>query len=139
MYDSLFDYKKKVVLEETPLFAPDTSTTGANWNCSITKYSLNAITMNVSTPKNGLLILSEIYFPAWKAMVDGKPVPLYLADYALRAIPIEKGNHEVSCYYSTEVFNKGLVLSVLSLLATLGFLIGGILSKRKIPRSGPSA
>jgi uncharacterized membrane protein YfhO len=68
-------------------------------------------------------VLSEIHYPSWKARVDGKPAPLYRADYALRAIPVEKGKHQVSCYFSTDLFRKGLMLSLVSLLITL--VLGG--------------
>jgi hypothetical protein len=39
------------------------------------------------------------------------------------AIPVEKGQHKVSCCFSTDVFHKGLMLSLVSLLFTL--VLGG--------------
>ncbi len=129
LYDSSFDYKRKVILEEAPGFKPDTAKMDSGWNCSISNYSLNSIQMNVTTPKNGLLVLSEIHFPAWKALVDNKPVPVYRADYALRAIPVEKGQHSVLCYYSTDVFNKGMIISMVSIIITLFFGIVGFVRK----------
>jgi len=118
MYNPAFDYRNSVVLEEKPAINIDSGAVQTS-DCRITKYSLNAIDMTVSTPKNGLLVLSEIHYPSWKAKVDGKPVPLYRADYALRAIPVEKGEHTVSCYFDTGVFTKGLFLSIVSIVITL--------------------
>jgi Bacterial membrane protein YfhO len=123
LYDSGFDYRKSVVLEEKPSPAPDTGSNDTSWTCRITNYSLNSMEMDVTTQKSGLLVLSEIYYPSWKARVDGKSAPLYRADYALRAIPVEKGEHKVSCYFSTDVFHKGLMLSLVSLFITL--VLGG--------------
>jgi hypothetical protein len=126
LYDSSFDHRKTVVLEEKPSVAPDTSAADSSWTCRITKYSLNSMEMDVSTHRAGLLVLSEIHYPSWMAMVDGNPAPLYRADYALRAIPVEKGQHRVSCYFSTGVFHKGLLLSLASLAITLALLAWGL-------------
>jgi hypothetical protein len=124
LYDPLFDHKKSVVLEEKPALAMDTGAADTGWNCRITSYSLNKIDMEVTSAKNGLLVLSEIHYPSWKALVDGRPAPVLRADYALRAIPVEKGTHKVSCYFSEDLFRKGLLLSLLSFAVTLG--IGGL-------------
>jgi hypothetical protein len=132
LYDPLFDHKKSVVLEEKPALAMDAGAADTAWNCRITGYTLNKIDMEVTSAKNGLLVLSEIHYPSWKALVDGRPAPVYRADYALRAIPVEKGSHKVSCYFSEEVFRKGLLLSVLSLVITLGLGGLGLWRERRI-------
>jgi hypothetical protein len=134
MYDSSFDHRKTVVLEEKPSIAPDTGAFDTSWTCRITDYTLNSMEMNVTTNKNGFLVLSEIYYPSWKARVDGKPAPLYRADYALRAIPVEKGRHSVSCYFSKDVFHKGLMLSLASLFITL--ILAGWGLKTRIKAKG---
>ncbi|HUI91718.1 MAG TPA: YfhO family protein [Chitinivibrionales bacterium] len=131
LYDSSFDYKKAVVLEEKPALAMDTLGADTAWKCDITDYSLNKIDLEVTSAKNGLLVLSEIDYPSWKATVDGKPAPVLRADYALRAIPVEKGSHKVVCYFSEDVFKKGLVLSLISLLLTLALGVWGWRSERK--------
>jgi hypothetical protein len=132
LYDPAFDHKNSVVLEEKPALAMDTLNADTAWNCRITSYSLNKIDMEVTSAKNGLLVLSEIDYPSWKALVDGKPAPVFRADYALRAIPVEKGSHKVSCYFSEDVFRKGLLLSLLSFAITLGIGGFGFWRERKI-------
>jgi len=117
-----FDYGKYVILEEKPLAPVDSLPPDTGWNCRIANYSLNKIDIDVSTGKNGLLVLSEIYYPAWTAVVDGTPTPLYRADYALRAIPVERGRHTVSCRFSPAVFKKGLMISLVSF--ALAFALG---------------
>jgi len=126
IYDSSFNHRKTVVLEEKPAISMDTGSADSSWTSRITNYTLNSIDIDVTTTKNGLLVLSEIHYPSWKAVVDGKPAPLYRADYALRAVPIDKGHHTVSCYFSTDVFRKGLMLSLGSLLVTLFCVVWGL-------------
>jgi hypothetical protein len=115
-----FDYRKSVILERTPNAAVDTGASDTSWNCRITNYSLNRIDLDVTTSRNGLVVLSEIYYPSWTATVDGKAAPVYRADYALRAIPVSAGHHQVSCCFSTAVFQKGLLLSLVSFALTIG-------------------
>ncbi len=129
LYDSAFDHRKTVVLEEKPFMPPDSSAYDTSWSCRITDYTLNSMEMDVTTPKSGLLVLSEIYYPSWKAVVDGKPAQVFRADYALRAIPLEKGRHRVSCFFSTDVFRKGLMLSLVSLFCTLALGVIGMIKK----------
>ncbi len=41
------------------------------------------------------MVFSEIYYPEWTATVDGKPVEIGRADYVLRALKVDKGQHQV--------------------------------------------
>jgi hypothetical protein len=133
LYAPLFDHQKTVVLEEKPaldIFAADTASRALD-SCRITSYSLNKIEMDVTAGSNGLLVLSEIYYPEWKAVVDGKDTPLYRADYALRAIPISKGQHRVTCYYDAQSYRKGLNISLAAFGLTLCLGGVGLIRKRK--------
>ncbi len=132
LYAPSFDHRKTIVLEEKPavqIQPADTSSRVAD-SCRITSYSLNKIDMDVAAGGNGLLVLSEIYYPEWKTLVDGKETPLYRADYALRAIPVAKGQHRVTCYYDAQAYRKGLHISLGALGLTL--CLGGVgLARRK--------
>jgi uncharacterized membrane protein YfhO len=46
--------------------------------------------------------------------VDGKRVPVYRADYLLKAVPVERGNHRVVFLYQPLSFHIGLGLTVIS-------------------------
>lgn len=48
----------------------------------------------------GLLVISDAWFPGWRAEVDGRPVPLLLADLAFRGVPVPAGRCRVSLRYS---------------------------------------
>ena len=62
----------------------------------LVEYHPMGSTYKVSGERNGLLVLSEIWYPeGWTATVDGVEVPLVRANYILRALPIEAGDHEV--------------------------------------------
>ncbi|MDG5815728.1 YfhO family protein [Chitinispirillales bacterium ANBcel5] len=123
-----FDHRNSVILEEKPIISPSQE---GNYTVEITSYSLNEITLEVETEKDGFLILSEIYYPAWKAYVNGEEKPLYRAQYALRAIPVSAGKHTVVCRFEDESFKAGLVGTLFSLLITAGIISYSIVKRRQ--------
>ncbi|MBI5404539.1 MAG: YfhO family protein [Ignavibacteriae bacterium] len=78
----------------------------------IVNYDLNNITVEVETTENGFLFLSEVYYPAWKAYVDGKSTDLFRADYCERAVYLEKGKHTVLFNYESDTFKTGMSISL---------------------------
>jgi hypothetical protein len=126
LWSGAVDHRRVALLEEEPSVAPCASCDSVVSKVEITSYSLNAIDLKVNTGHDGLLVLSEIHYPCWKAQVDGRPAPIYRADYALRAIPVPAGNHRVRCYYDDAAFRRGRSITMVSLLATFALLVPGI-------------
>lgn len=122
MTSSKFDPRKFVILEEYPQIDMQTSNV-TNWNSEIINYKLNIIKLKVSTPQNGILVLSEIYFPGWKAYVDGVEKKVYRCNWNQRAIPIAAGNHNVEVKFEPASFYRGAWISSLSLLFSFISLI----------------
>lgn len=117
-----FDHHKTIVIEtdkkDFPLPVLKDSIQ-PNADVKIKNYDLNNITVDVDTPENGFLFLSEVYYPAWKAYIDGKPVELFRADYCERAVYVEKGKHTVLFNYESDTFKTGLSISMPLLLVWL--------------------
>jgi uncharacterized membrane protein YfhO len=61
-------------------------------------------------------VLADSYYPGWEARVDGRTRPLLVADYVLRAVALERGEHEVEFVFRPRSFRWGAVLSSLALL-----------------------
>ncbi|NPA31929.1 MAG: YfhO family protein, partial [Chloroflexi bacterium] len=53
----------------------------------------------VEAPADGWLLLAEQAYPGWRAAVDGEPAPVYIAEYALMAVPVPAGAHTVTWVY----------------------------------------
>ena len=98
-------------------------------------YEANRITLRTSTGAAGLLVLSEIYYPAWKAYVDGRPVPIYVADQVLRAVPVPEGEHTVELRYESWSLRGGLAISLASYLLLITLVVATVRRRgsRKIP------
>jgi hypothetical protein len=98
---------------------------------SVTTYEADRIRLRTSTGASGLLVLSEAYYPAWKAYVDGRPVPLYVADHVLRAVPVPAGEHTVELRYESWSLRVGLAVSLISYLTLIALAVAGARRRRK--------
>jgi hypothetical protein len=77
----------------------------------------NRIRLHAEMNRPGFVVLSEVYYPGWEAIVDLKPVPLLRADYVLRAIPVPVGSHEIQMQFRPKALEWGLAIAGLSLAA----------------------
>ena len=78
----------------------------------ITAYGPNAIHLTANTLTEAYLVLSEVYYPGWKAYVDGHPQPVLRANYAFRAVYLEPGQHEVRLVFEPLSWKVGLGISL---------------------------
>ncbi|GEM_PF-6573989 len=68
-------------------------------NVNYTRIDPDHIRMTVSAPANAILFVSEIYYPRWKATIDGQPAPIIPANHAFRAVAVPAGQHIVEMKY----------------------------------------
>jgi len=85
----------------------------------------NKIVIQVESRTPGWLVLSDIWYPGWKVLVDNQEVPLLRANYAFRAAAVSAGTHQVSFVYQPASLYVGALVSLLA----LG--IGGYFQLRK--------
>ncbi|UCC67828.1 MAG: YfhO family protein [Armatimonadota bacterium] len=79
------------------------------------------VVLTAQADSPGALVLTDSYYPGWRAWVDGKPVPIELADDAFRAVGLPPGEHTVEMRYDPASFRVGMFVSLLAaaLLAAL--------------------
>ena len=87
-HEAVADARFKTVLGEA---TPQDSTSVVK----LTAYAPNQLTYEVKSATGGVMVFSEIYYPEWTATVDGKPAEIGRADYVLRALKVDKGQHQV--------------------------------------------
>jgi hypothetical protein len=133
MYKSAYDFKKTAILEEKPQVAlskNDPATVPHQIKC--VSYHNNSFRYSVTTSEPGIFVVSELYYPAWKAYLDGKPVRTMHAYHALRAIDMPAGTHTVEMRYESETFATGALISgVTFIVALAGFALGIVMDRKK--------
>jgi uncharacterized membrane protein YfhO len=78
----------------------------------IVAYRPNAIRFTAETSAEAYLVLSEVYYPGWRAYVDGRAAPVLRANYAFRAVYLKPGYHEVRFVFEPMSWKVGLGISV---------------------------
>jgi uncharacterized membrane protein YfhO len=95
----------------------------ANARVEISDYRPERVTLTATTDQPGYLILTDSWYPGWRAFVDGQPTPIYRADVLFRAIQINPWAHTIVFEYRSDSFRVGAIVSVASLMI-LGAYVG---------------
>ncbi|OGH16043.1 MAG: hypothetical protein A3C30_00695 [Candidatus Levybacteria bacterium RIFCSPHIGHO2_02_FULL_40_18] len=64
----------------------------------VTGYNENRVEIETENSGEGFLVLSDTFYPSWKAEVDGSNTKIYKTNYAFRGVFIPKGKHRVVFY-----------------------------------------
>ncbi len=116
-----FQPAKEILLEEEPGVKGGADLTGSKVN--ITGYQNNKVEIDALMTNPGFLLLSDTWYPGWKATVDGKEQKIYRADYNFRAVYLLKGEHKIIFSYTPTFWRSGTILSLLSFFSILIILI----------------
>jgi uncharacterized membrane protein YfhO len=77
--------------------------------------------------------VSENYFPGWQASVDGRPTPVYRADFNLIGVPLPAGARRVELLFHDAAVSTGKAISILAaLLAVVAALAGLFTDRRRV-------
>jgi hypothetical protein len=94
-------------------------------SATITEYDLNKVVIQAKG-EGGVLILSDQYYPGWRAKVDGSDVEIVRADTVFRAVCVPPGLHTVTFDYRPRSFYAGVIISAAAwiLWAVAGVIVG---------------
>jgi hypothetical protein len=92
---------------------------GESGTAQVVAYGLNSVEIDVNTPAEGYLFLSDPFYPGWQARVDGEPAPILRADYAFRAVAVPAGSHRVTIEFRPGSWYAGLGISGATVLVLL--------------------
>ena len=102
-----------------------------------------ALTLSAPAPKGAALVVSENFYPGWRATVDGKQADAGRADLVLIGVPLPEGAKQVELTFASETYARGkaitLVALAISLVAVVAGLFGGSLTSGATPGRGASA
>jgi uncharacterized membrane protein YfhO len=57
-------------------------------------------------------VLTDLFYPGWKAFSGGRELPIYRANALFRAVFLPAGTHEVEFHYRPASFAIGVSVSV---------------------------
>jgi hypothetical protein len=127
-----WDYRDGVLIEDwapmppLPASAPGTSRQPAE----IVSYAPQRVVISAGATEPRLLVLTDTFFPGWKAYVDGVQTHIVRANYLFRAVPIPAGSHEIVFEYRPASFRIGAAISIASIAILAVVIIIGQLRQR---------
>ncbi len=128
IYNQNFDLRT-LILEQEPNIPVDNTESNIVIP-QLLNYIPESSIFKTNNSSNSLLFISDAYDSGWKAFIDGKKSPILRADYALRAVAVPKGEHEVQFKYEPDSFKIGFYITILSTIGLLGICAFSI-SKKK--------
>jgi len=121
LLDPAFDPVREIALEHEPPH-PLPGADGPRSQARILESGAKRVTVEVAGERAGLLVLTDTYYPGWRASVDGEERPILAANLMFRAVPVEAGRHVVRFRYEPWSVRAGAALS-LATSAVLAFLV----------------
>jgi hypothetical protein len=126
---ALFDTSANVAISEglQALPAPLSITT------SVRHYEPGRVEIELSAaaPQGSSLVVSENYYPGWKATVDGKPARIGRADYTLIGVELPQGAQSVELNFTSNSYAQGKVITWIAIALGLLMLGAGIWRDRR--------
>ena len=117
-----FDFRQSVVVEADAQIRPlRLRSHRRSTPARIVHYEPMRVVVDVTNEAPGYLVLTDTFYPGWKASVDGSAAPILRADFLFRGVPLESGRHEVTFTYEPMSFAVGAALS----LGSLAVLVAG--------------
>jgi len=104
--------------------APKLSSCAGDDRTTLAHTDFNSVIIQASMQCQGMVILSDNWFPGWSATVDGQPAGIWEADTAIRGVEVPAGSHRIEMRYRPASVRLGAWMLVLSLvgLAALAWL-----------------
>jgi hypothetical protein len=72
----------------------------------ITGYGGNAVTIEATADRAGVLVLHDIFYPGWEVYVDGERRPLLRANLLFRGVEVAAGRHKVEFRFDPLSFDN---------------------------------
>jgi membrane protein YfhO len=130
--DPAFDPQKTVIVSNRPpslsnLSVTSTPQQAASSFVKITGSGVNDVSIRASAGEASVLVVSQTYYPGWKAIVDGKPSELFPVNMTLTGVPVQPGAHDVRLVFDPVSFKVGAGLTLL----TVVIIIAGLVAVRR--------
>ncbi|MEX2161940.1 MAG: YfhO family protein [Anaerolineales bacterium] len=101
----------------------------------VSRPSANHVVVPIDSPTGGWLMLSDTWYPGWRAFANGQELTVYPADSLFRAVYLQPGTYTLEFVYQPLSFELGLVISAAAWLS-VGLFWLWIKSRGKLRHGG---
>jgi hypothetical protein len=102
-----------------PCAAPDT--------VQLIEHAPDRLAIRAEMACDGMVVLSDTFYPGWRARVDHRPAEIHEVNGAMRGVAVPRGTHTVTMRYRPVSVYLGAGMTLLGILGALGWgLILGV-------------
>ncbi len=107
-------HNEAVMFEALPALPACSATAGEAVVLKEDRGSRVGLSVRLNCP--AMIVVSDTYFPGWRAYVDGAPAPIYQVNAAMRGILAPAGVHSITMRYRPMTVYAGAALTFLGIL-----------------------
>jgi hypothetical protein len=97
-------------------------------------YGQNSLRIEIESALPGMLVLTDTYYPGWRATVNGEKARIYKVNGAFRGVLVPAGSSEVRMDYRPMSVPVGITISLVTLAGMIILLLPKL---GKHPRRDP--
>ncbi len=121
-----FDPRREVLLEAEAGVELPVRGTGGQGVARLLVDEPEEVVVEVQAKRPGFLVLTDAFYPGWRAYADGSEIALHRANYLFRAVSVPAGRTRVRFEYRPQSFRRGLWLSGATALALLAVVFASL-------------
>jgi hypothetical protein len=84
------------------------------------------VTLSDPAPKGSALVVSENFYPGWRATIDGKPATAERADLSLIGLALPEGAKKVELNFSSDTYKEGKTITLAALAISILAALAGL-------------
>lgn len=86
-------------------------------------YQPEKVVIEAQVDREGLLVFGDNDFPGWQATIDGRKSRIIPVNYFMKSVYLPPGTHQVTFSYRPTSLLAGIIISIISSLVTVSFLL----------------
>ncbi len=100
---------------------------------TVTHYEPGKVSISLSdpVPAGSALLVSENYYPGWRATVDGKPAAVGRADFVLTGVQLPQGARKIELWFDNDTYQRGKIITLIAILGSAVLMLVGAAQERK--------
>lgn len=116
MQDKAFDPRVTAIVESSDPIGILSENSDQD-DIEIISHTATSVTIKCTMKSNGLLILSDLFYPGWRAYVNGEKTHIWRTNDVMRGIYLNEGSYEIEFSYKPLPLYIGCSISLFTLFS----------------------
>jgi len=103
---------------------PPVETCAAPDTVQLIEHAPDRLAIRAEMACDGMVVLSDTFFPGWRARVDHRPAEIHEVNGAMRGVAVPRGTHTITMRYRPVSVYLGAGMTLLGILGALALNVG---------------